>query len=201
MSDQKKNVSKNTIKTPEQIEIYTSNIYMLVDDFIAGLEDPEDIKTNKRLLSDLMDYIYNNCVCNILDNKYSVRNRYDDFVLLDSLFNICANICHKYNSNINIIHFTLMCGISRDIIYKWENNKDRQLTKEELYIVKKWKKKCELDLIQGGGVFDIFMLKSNYAYNDNLAAIPLEAQNVRVSTEQLPQFDNVMLTDKENEKT
>ena len=101
-----------------------------------------------------------------------------------------------------ILEFScIYSGISRDIINRWKNGDRRKVTSEYVDTVKKWYAECELAQVQDQGIKSIFLLKSNFGYNDNLAAIPLEAQNVRVSTEQLPQFDNVMLTDNANENT
>lgn len=180
-------MDKNTIKTSNSnIEIYENEIYILCDEYIAGLRDPDEIYSNKRLVTEMCKYIYKHYVSNVLNNKYSNGNRYNDFILLDKLWDIFTSIVHKYNTNSSILLFTCFSGISRETINTWKNNHDRQLTQQQSDIVKKWFKESELDLVSGGSVFDIFMLKSNFNYNDNLQAIPLESQGRTATIESLP---------------
>lgn len=176
------------IKINENVSILQSELDIYINEFINTLHDPDDIYTNKRLVSDLLRYLYNNCIVNLLNNTHKNGNRYD-ILLLDKLFYICCDIVHRYNSNINIILFSCFINVNRETISNWKNNNNRELTTQELDIVKKWFDMCELDLVQGSSVFDIFMLKSNFNYNDNIAVRPDE--NIqRATLDSLPSFRN-----------
>lgn len=177
----------NVITTPDNIEIYENKIYMLCDDYINTLPDPNVIYDGKTITGMFL-YIYNNYIGELLDNKNNkATNRYNDIKLLDMLFNIYINLCYKYNNTPTILEFSsIFTGISRDIINRWKNNNRRELNPEYVDTVKKWYEICELALVKDQGIKSIFLLKSNYGYNDSLAPIPLEMQGVKTSIEQLP---------------
>lgn len=176
----------NVITTPDNIEIYENKIYMLCDDYINTLPDPNNIYNN-RCFTGMIKYIYRYYIGDLLNNKNNRDgNRYNNIQLLDSLFYIYVDISYKYNNIPTILEFSLFIGINRDTIQTWKNNTRRELTPEYAVTVKKWYEECELAQVKEKDVKSIFLLKSNYNYNDNLQAIPLENQGVKTSIEQLP---------------
>lgn len=182
---------KMEIKLDENISVLQSDIDIYINEFINTLHDPDDIYNNRRLISDLLRYLYNNCIVNLLNNTHKNGNRYD-ILLLDKLFYICCDIVHRYNSNMYILLFCNFVNINRDTINRWKNNVERELTPQECDAVKKWFGLCELDLLQGSSVFDIFLLKASYNYNDSIQARPdenISKQNI----DSLPSFNNEKL--------
>lgn len=175
-----KQAPANTVKTADGIEIYTSKIYELVDDYINMLPDPANVTS--RNFTGICQYVYENFIGDLLNNKYNKSaNRYPDIKLLDNLFNIYTSLCCKYNQLPYILEFTIFTGISRDIIHDWKNNNRRELTPEYVHTAKRWYAECELAQVKEKDIKSIFLLKSNFGY--------AETAPVHVDTKQAIQAD------------
>lgn len=179
----------NTIRTDQDIEVYEDKIYMLCDDYINAMYNPDDIYTNNGLFVDMLKYIYRNYIGDLLNNKDSaIAHRYKDIKLLDNLFNIYTHLVYKYKANKKplISEYSIFTNVSRDIIHDWKTGNRREVSPEYVHAVKNWYQECENALVNQGGVFEIFQLKACYNWNDNLAAIPLDQQNRTQTVEALP---------------
>lgn len=203
MQDNQTGVAEQERETLTPDAIYKNNIYALVDDLkqdnqFIGLTD-EELKNNKAFFPRLVDYIYNNYIGDLLDNKHCKPQIYEDIKSLDNLFNIYTDLVYKYkwNSRPLIIEFSLFTGISRDTIYNWlngleNNNKgvksSRVLTPERSDMVRKWVVTCERALVDGSDTIkDIFILKAKHGYKDNNNDISITVNHKQiVSAEDLP---------------
>ena len=80
---------------------------------------------------------------------------------------------------------------------------NKSVTNKTISMVKKWYTECENQLTNGGSVFEIFLLKSQYRYNDNLAPIPIENQGPALIASELPDLStcqNATIEDKSKDK-
>ena len=177
-----------TIKTESATEtetpyiIYDNKIISYVDDFIeleyAGLTK-EELKQDKAFFPLLVDYLYNNCICNILNNRNNGNKLYKDINLLDNLFSIYTKLVYmyKWNNKPYLIEFALFTGINIDTFYNWLSGIDNNingataseyLTRERSEIVQKWRSVCERALLDSNDTIkDIFILKAKHGYRDN----------------------------------
>ena len=173
---------------PEVVDNLRATCFELANDYIYALDDPEEIKQNNGLFVDMLKYIYDKYLVDILrnnDNRYA--NRYD-FKVLDNIFRVYTSLVYKYKQNkrASILEFTIFTRIDYNTIYHAVNNSTKKLTSEDIQNVKRWFKECENSLTNGSGVFEIFLLKSQYRYNDNLAPLPVSDQQTPLSVGELP---------------
>ena len=205
MQEQEQNSITGTAEKVTPSAIYQNNIYALVDDLkqdnqFIGLTD-EELKNNKAFFPRLVDYIYNNYIGDLLDNKHCKPQLYEDIKSLDNLFSIYTDLVYKYkwNSRPLIIEFSLFTGISRDTIYNWLNGLDnntkgvkssRVLTSERSDMVRKWVVTCERALVDGSDTIkDIFILKAKHGYRDNNNDITITVNHKPlVSADELPRL-------------
>lgn len=213
MKDKNQTTEKETLKksnilervqdpdTPEMVDdtekedhykIYNNIIYGLVDDFIereyAGLTN-EELKQDKAFFPLLVQYIYNNYLCNVfrngLDYKLQgIRPVYDDIRTIDNIFNIYIDLVYRYkwNNRPSITEFSIITGISRITIRKWldgdidnyilqsvSDDKRKHITSEYAVTVQKWQSICEQSLVDGNGemIKEIFLLKAVHGMRDN----------------------------------
>ena len=202
------NQDKNQIaeSEPQPLEpsaIYQNNIYALVDDVKQeprfNNKTDEELKQDKSFFPLLVNYIYNNYIGNLLDNKHCKPQLYTDIKQIDYLFNIYIDLVYKYkwNNRPLIIEFSIFTGINRDTFYNWlngnNNNSDtntnsKYLTRERSDIVQKWVGVCERALIDGNDTIkDIFILKAKHGYRDNNNDINITVNHKQIVTsEELP---------------
>ena len=175
------------IDPPEVIDKLEARCLELATEYINELEDPEDMKTNNGLFVDMLKDIYNKYLIDVLQNNHDVNNRYD-YKTLDKIFNIYTKLVYRYKQNKrpNILEFTIFTHINRQTLYNAVYNHTQKLTNMDIQMVKRWFTECENCLVNGNSVFEIFLLKSQYRYNDNMQAIPIESQGHIMSAAELP---------------
>ena len=193
--------------------IYKNNIYALVDDvkqepLYEGLTDRE-LKQDKSFFSALVQYIYNNYIGELLDNKdRTTKTVYPDIDILNDLFNIYIDLVirYKWNNRPTILEFSILTGVSRDSYYKWlkgdfDNNisvgdKRKHITSKYTNTVQKWNTICESALVDGSGdtIKELFLLKSKYGYreqDDRQITINLNTKPL-VSADELPKLGEIV---------
>ena len=199
-------------ETPAYV-IYNNNIYSYVDDLIISEypdKSQEELKQDRSFFPRMVQYLYNNYLGDLLQNKLEYKLKgikpvYPDIQQLDSIFDIYMGLIYKYkfNNRPSILEFSLLTGISRDTLYKWLNgdvdrdiidnciddDKRRHITSEYSYTVAKWQTACEQALVDGNGEYvkEIFLLKAKHGYRDNNNDIQITVnhQNI-VSADVLP---------------
>lgn len=186
--------ANNTVKSENDIEVYTSEIYALVDEYINALPDPTNITS--RNFTGICQHVYENYIGDLLNNKYNKSaNRYPDIKLLDRLFNIYTSLCCKYNQLPYILEFSIFTGVSRDIINDWKNNNRRELTPEYVHTAKRWAHECELAQVKEKDIKSIFLLKANYGYAETAPVHVEQKQTITAgSLPVLGENSSIMLT-------
>jgi len=183
-----------------------ADIFSLVDDYKNTLDDPNDLKEYNGIFVDMLKYIYKYYLKFILKNDNKHGNRYD-YKLLDDIWSIYTQLVYKYKKNKRILisEFTLFVNISYETINNIKNGLNDKASVEDIENIKRWYKECENCLVNGGSVFEIFLLKSCHGYNDNLAPIPLTLQGPVMNVNQLPDLSannsQKLLKDSSNPKT
>jgi hypothetical protein len=192
--------------------IYKNNIYALVDDLkqdnqFKELTD-EEIKNNKAFFPRLVNYIYNNYLGDLLQNKLEyklqgIKPIYPDIKQLDDLFNIYINLVSKYkwNNKPSVLEFSILTGIARETFYNWlkgnisavdaSKDKRKYITSEYINTVQKWVDVCEQSLVDGSGdtIKEIFILKSKYGYKEQDKEININITNKPLlSADELPKL-------------
>ena len=168
-------------ETTAPYEIYNNIIYGIVDEFIDR-EYPEktvdDLKQDKAFFPLLVDYLYNNYIGELLNNKGHKNTNYNIYIL-DNLFNIYKKLVYlyKWNNKPYIIEFALFTGINKNTFYNWLNgmenragelSHDELTTRERCDIVQNWVDTCERALLDNNDTIkDIFILKAKHGYRDN----------------------------------
>lgn len=149
-------MTDNTIKTDNSIEVYTNDIYRLVDEYI----DIELLGDKEQVKESFMDMIFY-----ISDRIPKPSN--DNIQLLDDIFNIYIRLCSKYKTLPTIEQFSFLVNINNNTLSAWGNNEYRANSLHSLS-VKKWKETCKRFLInslqnsKGGDINKIFIAKANY---------------------------------------
>ena len=174
---------------PEVVDNLEQRVKELATQFINNeLDNPEDIYNNNGLFVLMLKYIYRYYLVDILrnnDNRYA--NRYD-YRVLDKIFWIYTDLVYKYKKNTrpNIVEFTVFTRIDKNILYNAVKGHIKKLTSTDIDYIKSWFSECENSLLNTDNVFSIFLLKSQYGYNDNLQSVPLELQNNVLTPDSLP---------------
>ena len=177
--------------------------FEVANQYIQDLDDPESIYQNNGLFVDMLKYIYKSYLGDIIgnnkDNSYNFRYNYN---LLDKIFYIYTSLVYKYKQNKrpSIIEFSLFVNINRQSIYNVVMGYTKNVTPEVVDKVKKWYTECENQLTNGSSVFEIFLLKSQYRYNDNLSPIPVESQGGILSAGELPDLQQLKIAKKDTKK-
>lgn len=180
--------------------IYTNNIYSYVDDFISekySKVDRDELKNTSSFFPALVNYLYNNYIGDLLNNKitkdsFRKKNIYPDITVLNDLFNIYISLVYdyKWNNRPTIIEFGIFTGIDHNTFIKWnkgdfnnnynnntgsllningEEDSKRILTSSYTDSARKWLRVCESALVDGSGEYvkEIFLLKACFGYRDN----------------------------------
>ena len=200
LKDPEKNQGPDVV---DGLEMAVNDVAM---EYINNLDDPAEIKENNGLFVDMIKYIYRHYLGDVIgnnkDNNYNFRYDYD---LLDKLFYIYTSLVYRYKQNKrpSVLEYTLFVNIDRHTIYNTAMGFNKSVTNKTISMVKKWYTECENQLTNGGSVFEIFLLKSQYRYNDNLAPIPIENQGPALIASELPDLStcqNATIEDKGKDK-
>lgn len=168
----------NTIKTTDGIEVYESKIYVLCDEYINTLNDPDDIYNNPSLFTGMLKHIYKYLFKPGKNDKvlYNCNSILDtsNIELLDSIWNIYTELCYRYGKRPTLLNFSLLVGIGNDVFNSWMRGEYRAgengTSSTYCQTAKKWKRECESSLVDGAteknSIGCIFALKANYGYSE-----------------------------------
>lgn len=104
----------NTVTANNGVEIYTSRILELADDFIAHELDEkrrEDIYSNSSIFMSMILYISDN-----IDKPDN-----NDIELLDNIFNIYIRLCTKYNMLPTLECFSMLIKVNPGTLSDWSS--------------------------------------------------------------------------------
>ena len=120
-------IKRNTIITQEEIEVYENKMWLLVDEYIDGLIDKDDIK-NRLCFSGLLRFIYKHLfkptVNDIIYNRRNSIINYSDINALYSVYNMYLDLCAKYKMEYTEMGFTVFSGIDIQTLTDWRNGKN-----------------------------------------------------------------------------
>ena len=171
---------KNTTTVSQDIEVYSHQIFELVDEYIQ-VELAGDTERVTEYFTDLILYIG--------DNIPKPSN--DDIELLDQLFNIYIRLCTRYKVLPTLECFSFMVDINTNTFSAWANGEYRLGSPHSL-AVKKWKETCRNFLVnsltnsKGTDANKIFIAKAAYGMAET-APVQTQAQisQIRSSSELL----------------
>ena len=172
----------NTVITDQGIEVYESDIYRLVDEYINTVlqVSPEDYDTQKE---------YKNVVADsFVDMIFYIHDRIpkpsnDNIELLDNIFNVFVRICSRYNVLPTLEIFSFLVGIERRTFTDWSNQKTRASTSHS-DTVKKWFdicKNCTINRLNnqpGTNANLIFVAKAAYGMAETAPVHTTQQQGI-----------------------
>ena len=193
MKEEQNSIQTQETETAEPYKIYNNNIELYTDELIISeynSKPTEQLKQDRSFFPRLTQYLYNNYIGDLLQNKLehklnNIKPVYPDIKQLACIFDIYISLVYKYkfNNRPSILEFSILTGISRETIYRWLNgevdndiinscideDKRRHITSEYSYTVAKWQSICEQSLVDGNGEYvkEIFLLKAKHGYKDN----------------------------------
>lgn len=163
------------IFTLDDITVYETDIDILCDEYINGLIDPEKIY-NTSVFSGMLNFIYKRLVKNIVSaDKAKRNNNYNNYVLLDYLFDIYKSLCSKYSQCPTILQFcTEFVDIDNkhltDVKQGTYRHDGSKVNPDSTRIVKKWFDTCESRLasrtLETNSIGSMFVLKSKYGWQE-----------------------------------
>ncbi len=171
--------NNNTVITDQGIEVYESNIYRLVDEYINTVlqVSPGDYDTQKEYKSIVADSFVD-MIFYIADRIPKPSN--DDIELLDNIFNVFVRICSKYNVLPTLEVFSFLVNINRSTFSDWMRG-DYRTSSSHGTTVKKWFdicKNCTINRLNnqpGTNANLIFVAKAAYGMAET-APIPAGQQ-------------------------
>ena len=133
--------NNNTVITDQGIEVYESDIYRLVDEYISTVlqVSPEDYDTQKEYRSVIADSFVD-MIFYIADRIQKPSN--DNIELLDSIFNIYVRICTRYGVLPTLEVFSFLVNINRSTFSDWMRG-DYRAASSHGTTVKKWFDICK----------------------------------------------------------
>lgn len=212
----------NTVRTENNIEVYTDDMFMYADEYISTLHDKDSIyNSTGYTFTGMIKYI----------NRNLFRDKKDiicaDINILNNIWENYVELVYKYNQKPVIEEYALLIGVSRDTIYQWLNGTSRgniyrdrdgnviddfftwqsshrgePYTQEPSSLradtIKKWQEECRLGRYKSaasGNVGGIFLCKAVDGMVET-APVQIENQTQRRTLEQIEQERAGRLPDK-----
>ena len=206
---------KNTVVTDTGLEIYTDDMYIYADEYIASLHDKDSIYSSAgNTFTGMIKYINRHMGFN--------ESMYADIELLNNIWGVYTDLVYKYNQKPTIEEYALLIGSTRDTIYQWLNGTSRgniyrdkdgnvindfftwqsshrgePYTSEPSSLrsdtIKKWQEECRLGRYKSaasGNVGGIFLCKAVDGMVET-APVQIENQAQRQSIEEIQQRYNL----------
>lgn len=186
----------NVLITENEIEVFQSDIDILVNEYISTLPDENMIYKNSSFKG-LLLYIYNRLIKNIIskDKEYRNNKYTNNYELLNDIFmNVYVPLSYRFNNCPTILEFC-SCLVSIDNttlsdiragVYRTDGTKVKPSTSQT---VKKWFQICESSLegkaIGDNGIGSIFALKANYLWSDSPPVPTIADQTTQATAEQI----------------
>lgn len=160
----------NTIRADNGGEVYEDQIALIADQYINGLEDPEDIR-NAMCFRGLLQTIYETLFrpATPQENNRGTCIDITDINLLNTLWRAFTRLCYRNRHIPTIKRFALMIGLSPQTLANWGNHTTRANSAHfESY--KSWLSECESALedqtSEHSSIGCIFNLKANYGWRE-----------------------------------
>lgn len=205
----------NTVVTDSGLEIYTDDMYIYADEYIASLHDPDSIYNSAgNTFTGMIKYI----------NRHMgfTKDIYADINILNNIWDVYTELVYKYNQKPTIEEYALLIGVNRDTIYSWikgdtrgtiyrdkdgnviddfftwsNSHRGEPYTSEPSSFradtIKKWQEECRLGRYKSaasGNVGGIFLCKAVDGMVET-APVQIENQAQRQSIEEIQQRYNL----------
>lgn len=182
----------NTVVTDTGLEVYTDDMYIYADEYIASLHDPDSIYSPVgNTFTGMIKYINRHV-------NFS-KEIYADINILNNIWEVYTDLVYKYNQKPTIEEYALLIGINRDTIYAWMKGEYRSGDICEKFgssrpdTIKKWQEECRLGRYKSaasGNVGGIFLCKAVDGMVET-APVQIENQAQRQSIEEIQQRYNL----------
>lgn len=166
----------NTVKTENNTEVYTDEIYIYADEYIDTLHDKDVIYSQSgNAFTGMIKYINRNI--------NFTKDIYADINILNDIWEIYTDLVYKYNQKPTIEEYCLLVGISRETLYSWMRGEYRNSDICEKFgssrsdTIKKWQEECKLGRYKSaasGNVGGIFLCK---AVDGMVETAPVQIEN------------------------
>lgn len=177
-------MTNNSIFTQDKVEIYTNNIYMLVDEYIDNELDGDKNAVSESFL-DMIFYIS--------DRIEKIPN--DNIELLDKIFELYVRLCAKYKVLPTLEVFGFLVKISGTTFTNWKNGDYRSNTRH-FATVEKWFQTCKaftVNRLHNKGGTDanlIFIAKAAYRMSETAPTPAAQTENlITHNLDFIPQID------------
>ena len=176
----------NTVVADQEIEVYTSEIYRLVDEYIETVlqVSPEDFGSQKEYKAAVAD--------NFVDMIFYISDRIqkpsnDNIELLDDIFNIFVRVCTRYGVLPTLEIFSFLVKINRSTFSDWMRG-DYRVASEHGNTAKKWLDTCRnctvnrLNNQPGTNANLIFIAKAAYGMAETAPVQAAQTQGIPTRT-------------------
>ena len=185
----------NVIISDSGIEIFQSDIDVLVNEYISTLPD-ETMIYKSMTFKGLLLYIYTHKLKYVIEsikNNKQINDSSIDYSLMDSIFeNIYLPLCYKFFIVPTVLSFSVFVGISNTYLTEVVSGTYRngsRVNSDNTVTVKKWYAVCESALadkaFNDNGIGAIFGLKANYQWTETAPQIVQAEQLTQSTPEQI----------------
>lgn len=185
----------NVIISDSGIEIFQSDIDILVNEYISTLPD-ETMIYKSMTFKGLLLYIYTHKLKYVIEsikNNKQINDSSIDYSLMDSIFeNIYLPLCYKFFIVPTVLSFSVFVGISNTYLTEVVSGTYRngsRVNSKNTETVKKWYAVCESALadkaFNDNGIGAIFGLKANYQWTETAPQIVQAEQLTQSTPEQI----------------
>lgn len=202
----------NSIISYNGIEIYQSDIDILIDNFINDYQIDIDQLSKVNTYISLLSYIRKNLISNILTKNNGVNNNGYDYNLLDEIHDsIFLYLAGKFNHSVSLQYFSVLTGMSNDYmteVMSGSYNNGSRVNPENTRIVKKWYEASRAATIgraeDENSIGSMYIAKAVYGLRENDPnTVLLQSQPAQATPEQIAEkykgIEKPVLLDLENE--
>lgn len=171
----------NVIQTASGSEVYTHEILTLFDEYVHGLENPDEDIKKTGIFTGALKHVYLNLFKPTESKLYNAHTNLnlDDVDTLNDIWSVYTRLCYRFNHRPTILRFSILTGISMETFDNWRRRETRSNTSKHFESCKRWLSECENSLYDGASesnsIGSIFLLKSNFGYRE-AAPIPAELE-------------------------
>lgn len=166
------------VKAENGIEVYTHEIYRILDQYIKEQPDGEEALQDVHCFAGLMKRIAREVFTANANRLYDLRTTIntEDALLISDLWDIYTMLCTKYRHRITLLRFSVMTNISMQTFNNWKHERYRSATNAHVETMKKILTECESSLADGAlesnSIGCIFGLKANFSWRETAPAAP-----------------------------
>lgn len=193
-------MSDNTIRTPDNIEVYENSIKFFADEYINDLYNPDEIyKPHNNMFTGMIKYISKQI-------KFD-RSILADINILNDIWESYTDLVYKYNQKPTIEEYCILINISRETMYTWLNGEYRntdiceKLGTTRSDTIKKWQEECRLGRYKGAATGNVGMIFLCKAVDGMVETAPVQVPNNKaaLSVAELPRLGTPKLSESQTQ--